>query len=134
MDQQTLISSVVQEVIKRLAPSGGVPVGEGAPAAAKAAAPAAVSHDPSTGRFANVDAAVQTATRAQSQLASAGLKVRDGISPTAETPLTGDDVGMRPVGVWSLGAKLDAARRGDSALAQPRLNTVVLANGPSSSD
>lgn len=83
MDQQTLISSVVQEVIKRLGTNGSagaVPAGEGAPAAAKTAAPApTVAHDPASGRFVNVDPAVATATRAQAQLAKAGLKVRDGI-------------------------------------------------------
>jgi len=89
MDQQTLISSVVQEVIKRLGTNGsapmpgapgGVPAGEGAPAAAKPAGPhPIVAHDPATGRFVAVDAAVQMATKAQAQLASAGLKVRDGI-------------------------------------------------------
>ena len=78
MDQQTLISSVVQEVIKRL--GTGAPTGDSG-GAAKAAAPAAptVQHDPASGRFVNVDPAVATATRAQAQLAKAGLKVRDGI-------------------------------------------------------
>ena len=84
MDQQTLISSVVQEVIKRLGTNGSSgPAGTASGTAASAAAPAnpapTIKHDPASGRFVNVDPAVATATRAQAQLAKAGLKVRDGI-------------------------------------------------------
>ena len=81
MDQQALIASVVQEVVKRLGSGGSLAAtASAAPQSAKpqAAAPGKPA-DPSTGRHTSVDAAVAAAARAQDQLARAGLKVRDGI-------------------------------------------------------
>ncbi|MCC6580798.1 MAG: aldehyde dehydrogenase [Phycisphaeraceae bacterium] len=70
MDQQQLIASVVQEVLKQMAPGKTV-------ATASVMTPArSVS---TTGMFDNVDMAVEAAWKAQDQLASAGLNVRDGI-------------------------------------------------------
>ncbi len=74
MNQQDLISNVVQEVLKRLGP-GATPT-----TASTAAKPA--PRNGSTGGagvFSIVDAAVDVATRSQQQLVAAGLEVRDGI-------------------------------------------------------
>jgi len=83
MDQQQLITSVVQEVLRAMAPGNAPAPGSAsgrAPtngsASARATGGATNSGD---GLFGNVDAAVDAATRAQQQLAQAGLTVRKGI-------------------------------------------------------
>lgn len=72
MNQQELIADVVQEVLRQL--GSDRPVTSGAAGGAKPSADGA-----RPGIFTNVNVAVQAATRAQRQLAAAGLKVRDGI-------------------------------------------------------
>ncbi len=64
-----LIESVVQEVLDRLGPGTAV----------RGAAAGSNGRGGASGRFADVDEAVRVATRAQAQLAEAGLSVRDGI-------------------------------------------------------
>jgi aldehyde dehydrogenase len=75
MDQQQLITSVVQEVLRAMAP-GSIPSNGSGGASARPTGSTATTGD---GLFANVDAAVDAATRAQQQLAQAGLTVRKGI-------------------------------------------------------
>ncbi len=67
MDQNQLIASVVQEVLKQIGPGKSVVSAGGSGGGAR------------PGIFSSVNPAVETATRAQEQLANAGLKVRDGI-------------------------------------------------------
>ena len=66
MEQQELVRNVVQEVLERLGP--GTSVTTAAPRAGSA-----------SGRFADVESAVETASRAQRQLATAGKATRAGI-------------------------------------------------------
>ena len=66
MDDKTLISNVVAQVLSRMAAGNNSPV-----------APKPVAS--SNGLFDNVDLAVEQATQAQRQLAAAGMDVRDGI-------------------------------------------------------
>ncbi len=80
MDQQALISNVVQEVLTRLGPGTNLSTRQSTTASSTSPASFGSSsngHD--TGRFETVDAAVETATRAQQQLAAGGLATRDGI-------------------------------------------------------
>ena len=80
MDQNQLVTSVVEEVLRQLGP-GGTVVTPSAPRPAPAAAPmtAAAPASAEPGVFADVDAAVEAATTSQRQLAAAGLEARDGI-------------------------------------------------------
>ncbi len=68
MNQQELVASVVQEVLRQMSPAS---VGGGA-----SAVKAGGSGD---GLFTSVDDAVEVATRSQRQLVAAGVKVREGI-------------------------------------------------------
>jgi len=78
MDQQALISTVVEEVLKQLGP--GKSVASAPPhASARPAARPLTNGSVDSGRFTEVDQAVEAAARAQSKLADAGVKVRDGI-------------------------------------------------------
>lgn len=67
MDDKTLITNVVSEVLKRMASPNGSTI----------VAPRPVVS--SNGLHHSVDAAVEQASRAQQQLAKAGMEVRDGI-------------------------------------------------------
>lgn len=69
-----LIESVVREVLSRLEPNGAAVRTASPKAGAGAGGSGGVS-----GRFADVDEAVATATRAQRQLVEAGLDVRHGV-------------------------------------------------------
>jgi aldehyde dehydrogenase len=75
MNQEALISSVVEEVLRRVGPE---PAGRSsAPAGAEPGNAAPAVHGP--GVFSEVEPAVRTALQAQRQLAAAGLAVRDAI-------------------------------------------------------
>jgi aldehyde dehydrogenase len=74
MDQQTLIANVVRQVMTQMGASGAPAGNSGASTASTASGTNAAA-----GRFTSVDDAVDTATRAQQQLAAAGMSVRDGI-------------------------------------------------------
>src|SRR5689334_3002220 len=88
MEQKELVSSVVQEVLRQLGPGRSVVTASTAAPSAPArrgngssrggAGGAAGSGD-RTGIFGDVNSAVDAATRAQQQLQTAGLSVRDGI-------------------------------------------------------
>jgi aldehyde dehydrogenase len=76
MDHQTLITSVVEEVIRQLgstAGSGGASTGPAMMVGASS------SLSSLTGRWSEVDPAVESATRAQRQLVDQGLATRDAI-------------------------------------------------------
>jgi len=73
MDQQALLSNVVEEVLRRLG-TGSTAV---TPGGGNGSSPA--SSAGRDGLFDQVDAAVDHATEAQRQLVAAGLEVRDGI-------------------------------------------------------
>lgn len=77
MNQQ-LIESVVEEVMSQLGP-GSTVVSAPTPAKAQRKVDAPQRSSSLPGVFEDVDSAVSTATRAQAQLATAGLEVRDGI-------------------------------------------------------
>ncbi len=85
MDQSTLVSNVVEQVLRQLGPqlqgrasSNGGGNGHSQTANTPSGATSGGAN-PAVGRFTNVDEAVDTAARAQQQLAQAGVKVRDGI-------------------------------------------------------
>ncbi len=92
MNQQALISNVVEEVLKRMgataAPSGAdTASGSTASSASSASSSSAgrpwrapsASNGDASGLHADVDSAVIAATKAQQQLAEAGVETRDGI-------------------------------------------------------
>jgi aldehyde dehydrogenase len=78
MANEQLIASVVQEVLKQLAPASTGPSARSPLGSGRAAAPAS-NGSRRPGLFADVDPAVEAATRAQRQLAAAGVATRDAI-------------------------------------------------------